>query len=151
MSSSHTALVPFDDLALEGDVNGDLELEGDESGGLTLGVNAAVYTEGSPQIPQSEDPAYFPYITFSFPATGSLADKDQGGGDHTVQVDVWHRTTSELAIKPLAAAVYNALHRQAMPDLPGHLQTECESMAFDVAPDGRTHRALIEFRVTQRG
>ena len=151
MSSSHTSLVPFDDLELEGDFSGDLELEGDTSGTLTLGVNAAIYTQASPQIPQSEDPAYFPYITIAFPNDGGLPDKDEGGSDATVQVDVWHRTTSELAIKPIAAAVYTLLQRQDLPELPGHISTECEGMAFDVSTDGRTHRALLEFRVTSRG
>lgn len=151
LSSDSANLLPFDDLELEGDASGYLELEGDASGNLSLGDNIAVYTAASPQIPQSEDPAYFPYITMSFPADAGLPDKDLGGSDATVQIDVWHRTTSELAIKPIAAAVYTHLQRVDLPELTGHIDTECEGMAFDVSADGRTHRATLEFRVTARG
>ena len=150
LSSDSADLMPFDDLALEGDASGYLELEGDASGNLSLSDNIAIYTAASPQIPQSEDPAYFPYITLSFDLD-DLPDKDEGGMDASVQVDVWHRTASELAIKPVAAAVYTHLQRVELPELTNWIDTECEGMSFDVSADGRTHRALMEFRVTARG
>ena len=151
LSSDSADLMPFDDLELEGDASGYLELEGDTSGNLSLGENIAIYTTASPQIPQSEDPAYFPYLTMSFIGDEGLPDKDLGGSDATVQIDVWHRTASELAIKPIAAAVYTHLQRVELPELSGWIDTECEGMSFDVSADGRTHRALLEFRVTARG
>lgn len=110
-----------------------------------------IWTQGAPQVDDAASADYFPYITLEFVADGGFYTKDDPGSDATVQVDVWHRTASELALKAIARQVFLALHRQDLAGLTGHITTECEDMRFFTDDDGITRRALIEFRILSLG
>jgi hypothetical protein len=147
LSALHINEVEIPVLGLEG---GDaLLLEGTTDGLLLERSHAPIYSQASPQIFESDSAAYFPFVVFSFPVLESFADFEHSGMNAQVQVDVWHRTRSEKAIKPIAEAVFDALHRQPLPSLvlAGHIETQCQSISFDIEPDGVTRRALLEFRV----
>lgn len=110
-----------------------------------------IYTQSAPQVSDNASASLFPYITVSFIADDVFTDKDQAGHEALVQVDIWHRTSSELALKAIAQAAFDALHRVALPGLTGHITTECENMEFSTDDDGITRRAMAEFRVISLG
>ena len=96
----------------------------------------AVFNEWVPQLTDGGDPIGFPFITMSFPTSGSFDDKDAIGQDTTVQVDVWARNNG-TNIKAISKAVYDRMHRQAL-GVTGHITTECTAMVFERDPDGIT-------------
>ena len=105
----------------------------------------AVFNEWVPQVTDSGDPLGFPFVTFSFPASGSFDDKGALGQDSTIQVDVWARSNG-TSIKTIANAVYDRMHRQAL-SVTGHITTECTDMVFERDPDGITRRCRMSYRV----
>jgi hypothetical protein len=116
------------------------------TGLLTAGYGvAAIFSEWAPQVTDSGDPAFFPFVTFSFPSSTAFDDKTAVGQDSVVQVDVWSRVGT-VQVKTIAQAIYNRLHRQELA-VTGHITTQCEAMDFSRDPDGITRRALLSFRV----
>jgi hypothetical protein len=105
----------------------------------------AVFNEWVPQLTDGGDPIGFPFVTFSFPTSGSFDDKDAIGQDSVVQVDVWARTNG-TNIKAISKAVYDRMHRQAL-GVTGHITTECTAMVFERDPDGITRRCRMSYRV----
>lgn len=113
---------------------------------LTTGYgSAAIFNEWVPQVTDAGDPAFFPFVTFSFPASGPFDDKGDVGQSSLVQVDIWSRVNS-TQVKAIAAAVYARLHRQVL-SVTGHITTDCEGMDFERDPDGITRRGRLTFRV----
>jgi len=110
-----------------------------------------IYTSGSPQQADAEAANRFPYITFAIVADEGFTDKDTPGSEAIAQVDVWHRTASELTIRAVGKAVFDAMHRVAMAGLTGHITTECTNMEFSIDDDGITRRCLCEFRILSLG
>jgi len=113
---------------------------------LTTGYGVtAIFNEWVPQVTDAGDPAFFPFITMSFPASTAFDDKSDAGANSLVQIDVWSRKNS-AQVKTIAGLIYDALHRQAL-GVSGHITTQIEDMAFERDPDGITRRARMTFRV----
>jgi hypothetical protein len=110
-----------------------------------------IWTLGAPQVVDAEAAGNFPYITLAFLTDDGFTTKDDAGSEALIQVDVWHRTPSELAIKAIARQVFLALHRVTLAGLTGHVTTECTDMEFMTEDDGITRRAMVEFRVVSLG
>jgi len=115
------------------------------AGIISLLGTGGIMNEWSGQVLDSADPAPFPRITFSFPASVPFETKDGTGQRSVVQVDVWSRVNTSQ-IKTIAKAVYEALHRQALA-VTGHITTELKSMDFSRDPDGITRRGMLLFEV----
>lgn len=105
----------------------------------------AIFNEWVPQVTDAGDPAYFPFITMSFPASTEYDDKSAAGQSSVVQIDVWSRSNAST-VKTIAKAAYDRLHRQAL-SVTGHITTQVEDMVFERDPDGITRRARIMVRV----
>ena len=118
---------------------------------LLIETFAPIYAYSSPQFFESEDDALFPFITYSMAAGTVLRDKDATGVDAVMQVDIWHRTHSMANLWPISDAVFAALDRVTLEPLAGHIETNCISREFDADTDGKTKRAMLDFRVTSRG
>jgi hypothetical protein len=110
----------------------------------SYGVNA-IFNEWVPQVTDAGDPAFFPFITMSFPASTPFDDKTAAGANSLIQIDVWSRVNTSQ-VKVIATAVYDALHRQDLGAV-GHVATQAEDMVFERDPDGLTRRARLTFRV----
>ena len=105
----------------------------------------AIFNEWVPQVTDAGDPAFFPFITMSFPASTAYDDKGEIGQSSVVQIDVWSRVNT-TQVKAIAKAVYDRLHRQDL-GVTGHITTQCEDMVFERDPDGITRRGRLSFRV----
>ena len=108
-----------------------------------------IFSIGSvPQSADSESESAFPYITFSAPSITPFDDKDKVGGSAIVQIDVWSRTLSDLAVNQIGDAVDARLRRQAL-SITGatHITTELISSQLIDDPDGKTKHLVIQYRV----
>ena len=105
----------------------------------------AIFNEWVPQVNDAGDPAYFPFVTMSFPAATPFDDKTDLGANSLVQIDVWSRKNN-TEVKLIAKAAYDVLHRQAL-NVAGHVTTQSEDLVFERDPDGITRRARMTFRV----
>jgi hypothetical protein len=108
-----------------------------------------IFSIGSvPQSADSESDAAFPYITFSTPAITPFDDKDKVGGSAIVQIDVWARTLSDLAVNQIGDAVDARLRRQAL-SISGatHITTELITSQLLADPDGKTKHLVSQYRV----
>ena len=113
---------------------------------LTTGyVVAAIFNEWVPQVTDAGDPAFFPFISMSFPAATPFDDKTAVGANSLVQIDVWSRVNS-AQVKTIAGLIYDELHRQDL-GVAGHVATQIEDMVFERDPDGITRRGRLTFRV----
>lgn len=116
------------------------------TGSLTTDYGlTAIFNEWVPQVDDAGDPAYFPFITMSFPASTEYDDKDDEGQNSLVQIDVWSRKNN-TEVKTIAAAIRTQLHRQSLA-VTGHITTQVEDMVFERDPDGITRRGRIMVRV----
>ena len=108
-----------------------------------------IFSIGSvPQSADSESEAAFPYITFSAPAIAPFDVKDRVGGSAIVQIDVWSRTLSDLAINQIGDAVDDRLRRQVL-SISGatHITTELITSELMGDPDGKTKHFVVQYRV----
>lgn len=113
---------------------------------LTTGYGVtALFDEWVPQVTDSGDPAFFPFITFSFPNSAPFDDKTNAGHDSIIQIDIWSRTSGD-EVKRIAKAVYDRTHRQAL-SVAGHITTEVQGQSFSRDPDGITRRGMLTLRV----
>jgi len=116
------------------------------TGLLTAGYGVtAIFNEWVPQVTDAGDPAFFPFISMSFPAATPFDDKTALGANSLVQIDVWSRKNS-AQVKTIAGLIYDELHRQDL-GVAGHVATQIEDMVFERDPDGLTRRARMTFRV----
>ena len=117
---------------------------------LTTGYGiAAIFSEWAPQVTDAGDPAFFPFVSFSFPSSVPFDDKLTVGQSSLVQVDVWSRVNT-TQVKAIAKVIYDRLHRQPL-EVAGHITTQCEGMDFTRDPDGLTRRGMLTFRVLALG
>jgi hypothetical protein len=103
---------------------------------------------GVPQSVDSESDTAFPYVTFSTPSLLPFDDKDRVGGSAIVQIDVWARTLSDLAVNQIGDAVDARMRRQPL-SLSGanHITTELVSSQLVADPDGKTKHFIAQYRV----
>lgn len=107
----------------------------------------AIYTN-APQADESEDSAFFPYITVTQAAAGAYDTKDDNGGSVLIDVHVWSRGHSVAAPLALADAVYDALQRHDLAVTGANTVTvNFESGLLMQDPDGITMHAVRTFRV----
>jgi hypothetical protein len=108
-----------------------------------------IFSIGSvPQSADSESDSAFPYITFYAPAITPFDEKDKVGGSAIVQVDVWARTLSDLAVNQIGDAVDARLRRQPL-SISGatHITTELITSDLMGDPDGKTKHFMVQYRV----
>lgn len=108
-----------------------------------------VFSVGSvPQSADSESESAFPYLTFSTTSLTPNDTKDKVGGSATVQIDVWSRTLSDLAVNQIVDAI-DARVRRADLSITGatHITTELISSIMTDDPDGKTKHVVILYRV----
>ena len=101
-----------------------------------------------PQAVEGEDEEYFPFITMGPQTISAFDEKDNVGGNAVVQINIWDRSNSELAIKEIGDAVDARLRRNSL-SISGatHITTELESAEVSDDPDGKTKRMLILYRI----
>jgi hypothetical protein len=107
----------------------------------------AIFTD-VPQPVDGGDISLFPYITYGVSTVAPFDTDDQPGGSAVVQVDVWFRGTSDLAMNAIGDAVDLRLRRQPL-SIAGttHITTELVSATKTDDPDGMTKRIMLLFRV----
>lgn len=108
-----------------------------------------IFSIGSvPQSADSELDSAFPYLTFHAASIAPFDDKDKVGGSAVVQIDVWARTLSDLAVNQIGDAIDARIRRQPL-SISGatHITTELiVSELFD-DPDGKTKHFVLQYRV----
>jgi hypothetical protein len=111
----------------------------------------AIFTD-VPQPVDGGDIGLFPYLTYSVSSVTPFDTDDEAGGNAVVQVDVWYRGPSDLAMNALADAVDLRLRRQSL-SIAGTtwITTELISRTQTDDPDGMTKRVLLLYRVTYLG
>lgn len=108
-----------------------------------------IFSIGSvPQSADSELDTAFPYLTFAAVGISPFDDKDKVGGSAIVQIDVWARTLSDLAVNAIGDAIDARIRRQDL-TITGatHITTELSSSQFLDDPDGKTKHMVIQYRV----
>jgi hypothetical protein len=108
-----------------------------------------IFSIGSvPQSADSELDTAFPYVTFSTPALTPFDDKDKVGGSAIVQIDVWARTLSDLAVNQIGDAIDARIRRQPL-SISGatHITSELITSELLGDPDGKTKHLVIQYRV----
>jgi hypothetical protein len=108
-----------------------------------------IFSIGSvPQSADSESDAAFPYITFYTPAITPFDEKDHVGGSAIVQIDVWARTLSDLAVNQIGDAVDARIRRQPL-SITGATHITSELITSDLMgdPDGKTKHFMAQYRV----
>jgi hypothetical protein len=110
----------------------------------------AIYSEsGAPQPSDAGDNSLFPYVIVG-PFTGSPWDTDGTPGQTCiVKVNVYSRGKSDLEWRAIADQVYEALNRHDL-SISGADTVDClfQDMSSFPDPDGKTTRAVLDFRVT---
>jgi hypothetical protein len=106
----------------------------------------AIFQVGRVPRTQSGDPLSFPYISTSIPSDVNFSDKLHLGGSAVVQIDVWDRSGSAVALGDIMRAASLATIRQAWA-VPGFITCERESSDIIPDPDGLTMHGLIRLRV----
>lgn len=108
-----------------------------------------IFSIGSvPQAADSELDSAFPYITFHTAALAPFDDKDKVGGSAVVQIDVWARALSDLAINQIGDAIDARIRRQPL-SISGatHITSELITSELIDDPDGKTKHLVIQYRV----
>lgn len=108
----------------------------------------AIFSADAPQVADAHAEGNFPFVSFLIVSDETLPTKELFGMNAVVQIDVWHRTASMKALTLVSKAVFDALNRQAMAGITGHIDTVLEGADYTTEPDGKTKRAMLEFRVT---
>ena len=109
------------------------------------GAEVPIWAYRAPQSVDSEDPARFPYVTYSVPSGAYFGDKGAAGDNAIVQVDIWSRGTGP-ALEAIAKAAHDRLHKAEW-TVTGFVEAIVEGMDFSQDPDGQTRRCLIRCRV----
>jgi hypothetical protein len=108
-----------------------------------------IFSIGSvPQSVDSELDTAFPYITFFASSLGPFDDKDKVGGSAIIQIDVWSRTLSDLAVNQIGDAIDARIRRQPL-SISGatHITTELSNSQFLDDPDGKTKHLVLQYNV----
>lgn len=108
-----------------------------------------IFSIGSvPQQADSELDSAFPYLTFHAASIGPFDDKDRVGGSAVVQIDVWARTLTDLAVNAIGDAIDARLRRQPL-TISGatHITTELITAQLLDDPDGQTKHFVLQYRV----
>lgn len=108
-----------------------------------------IFSIGSvPQFADSELDTAFPYLTFHTSSLGPFDDKDRVGGSAVVQIDVWSRTLSDLAVNAIGDAIDARIRRQPL-TISGatHITSELIASQLLDDPDGKTKHMAIQYRV----
>jgi hypothetical protein len=106
----------------------------------------AVFQVGRVPRQDASDATLFPYITYSVPSDQDYSDKDSLGGNAIVQVDVWDRSGSALALGLIMrAALLETVRRKW--NIPGFIDCAREASDPIPDPDGKTMHGIIRLRV----
>jgi hypothetical protein len=108
-----------------------------------------IFSLGSvPQSADSESDAAFPYLTFYAVSITPFDVKDKVGGSAVVQIDVWARTLSDLAINQIGDAIDARIRRQPL-SISGatHITSELITSQLLDDPDGKTKHLVTQYRV----
>jgi hypothetical protein len=117
------------------------------TGLLTAGYGVpAIFQVGRVPQNESQEPAFFPYLTISVPSDVDFSDKGALGGNAIVQVDVWDRSGSAIALGVIKRAVIMATVRKQLA-VPGFITCERENADDMIDPDGLTMHGIIRLRV----
>lgn len=108
----------------------------------------AIFSADAPQVADAEKTTDFPFLSYLIVSDQTLTTNLNWGMNALVQIDVWHRTPSMAALVTVSKAVFDALNRQSMAGITGHIDTFLEDVNYVTEPDGRTKRAVMEFRIT---
>jgi hypothetical protein len=107
----------------------------------------AIFTD-VPQAADSGDATRFPFVTIGDDTVQGYDTKDQIGGVALVQIDVWARAASKLAIKAIADVIDLRMRRQPLTITNAtHIDTIFESQTPMDDPDGKTKRIMLRYRV----
>lgn len=109
----------------------------------------AIFSIGSvPQSVDSEAETNFPYLTFNTTSLTPNDTKDKVGGSAAIQIDVWSRGLSDLAINQIVDAIDGRIRRENL-SISGatHITTELISSIMTDDPDGKTKHVVILYRV----
>lgn len=118
---------------------------------LSAEYSPSIFTNVPQQVDSGAD-KYFPFISFGQDTIGPYDTKAVDGGDVVVQLDVWARSRSMLALKQICDTVDARLRHQPL-SISGttHIDTDLESVTIIDDPDGKTTHAVMLFRVLYLG
>lgn len=106
----------------------------------------AVFQVGRVPRTDSGDPLFFPYVTFAVTSDADFSTDGNLGGDAVVQIDVWDRSGSAVALGEIMRAVSLAVIRQEW-SVPGFITCDRESSDVVPDPDGLTMHGIVRVRV----
>jgi hypothetical protein len=108
-----------------------------------------IFSIGSvPQFAASDSETAVPSLTFAAASIAPFDEKDRVGGSAVMQIDVWSRTLSDLAVNQIGDAIDARLRRQPL-SISGatHITTELISSQLMGDPDGKTKHLVTQYRV----
>ncbi len=111
------------------------------------GSSPAIY-DNVTQPPDTGDDAYFPYVVIGDDTLMDWSTDTASGGEASVTIHTWSRSSGKSETKKIQAAIYNALHRQEL-TVPDYEFIGCdfdnETSILDI--DMETFHGTSEFRV----
>lgn len=110
----------------------------------------AIFQVGRVTRGDSGDPLFFPYVTFAVVSDADFSTDADLGGDAVVQIDVWDRSGSAVALGDIMRAVSLAVIRQEWV-VPGFITCDRESSDVVMDPDGLTMHGIVRVRVLYLG
>jgi hypothetical protein len=113
-------------------------------------TGAAIFQVGRVPRDDAGDALFFPYVTYSLPSDVDYSTKSGLGGSAIVQVDVWDRSGSAIALGAVMRAALLATVRQTW-NVQGFITCERESSDVAMDPDGLTMHGMLRLRVLYLG
>lgn len=101
-----------------------------------------------PQVPDSENAAYFPYVVIGDDTAAEFDTDDVNGQETTVTLHVWDRRRGRARAKQVIGAIYSVLHNQPL-EVSGQHVVFCfwEFSGSIPDPDLLTQHEVTRFRI----
>ncbi len=132
--------------------------------GFSLAIQAAVYGaltgnaalmalvqgvyDAQPRPLTGSDALQFPYVTIGEDTLNDWSTDTESGADCTITIHTWSRYEGRAELKSLQAAIYDALHRQAL-TVSGYALVSADWINSDsmTDADGETRHGVQTFRI----
>ena len=132
--------------------------------GFELAIQGAVYAaltgntalmalvrgvyDAQPRPLTGSDVLQFPYVTVGEDTHTDWSTDTESGDDATITIHTWTRYSGRKQEKEIKAAIYGALHRQALA-VPGYALVSCDWIGSDslIDADGETRHGVQTFRI----
>ena len=106
----------------------------------------AIFQRGKVPQEKAGESGFFPYISFRIVSDADFSTKQSLGGSAVIQIDVWDRSGSAVALGGIMRAALQAVVRQDW-TVPGFITCDREMLEQIDDPDGVTMHGVIRVRV----